>query len=544
MKGMGKIRSFILLLAVAMALPAFADWTGTLVSCQEDLESSAQQREKADLKRQAFIAEFVDLILADEAQNQAWMDDALNTPPGTDIHFIIENASMKKLNDKVFKNKDLVTAITNYHKVLFREELNRRAPNLKLRPYQDFKSTRSTISGTIPGSATNVIEAFIEANTRFFTSERLKAIVRAEDMAQIEFRLGAGYSESEAALAARDARDNGGSSNLSLFWDPRVSSRLEAKLTEFKTLHKRLLERLTGTALVVPERGQIGLHLDIFAASRKATKINLLTTLRQLFPHEKLDQSAAEMILKYTQLADEFSPSVLVAKRELLSIHDAPFGAMSLDFIGLGAENLRATVKALVHAKDLASAVRLTRINERKVTKAFEKRKELVRAVFTDYFFGQVNVRFSGDDGVIIPGRAIEFREQLYLLQKLSFIMPRPYFRMAVIDAEGAAFVDSSQLITHGESVEKTMRPILSATLGNENLSELSIDTFMPDTGHFRKVYLALGAKKKLTWTQRKIIRDAFEKAVKTVEAQVRAQGLAIEYEATEAFVIFGKKPY
>jgi hypothetical protein len=534
---------FLLTLFFAMN-PAIAKSTGNMALCQVDLESSKQQRAMADKERQEFIAEFADLILADETQNLAWIEDALNTPPGTDIHFIIENAWMKKLNDKVFKNKDLVTALTNYHKTLFREELNRRAPKLKLHPYQDFKSTRPTLSGRVSGSATAVTEAFVQANARFYASKRLRAIIRAEDMKEIGFRLGAGYSESEAALAGRDARDNSGNSNFSLFWDPRVSARLEAKLSTFKNLHQLLIDQLSRTALLVSERGQLGLHLDIFASSRKAKKSDFLATLRQLFPNEKLDQGVADLILKYTQIADEFSPSVLVAKRELLSIHEAPFGAISIDFIGLGAENLRATAQALIQAEDLATAVRLTRTYEREVTAAFEKRKDLVRAAFADYFSGQVNVRFSGDDGVIIPGRAIEFREQLYLVQKLSLIMPRPYFRMAVIDAEGAAYVDSSQLITHGESVEKNMRQILGETLGSESLSDLSIDTFMPDTGKFRKVYLVLGAKKKLTWPQRKIIRAAFERAVETLENQVRAQGLAIEYQATEAYVIFGKKPY
>ena len=535
---------FISIVVSISTMPAFAEGKVNLAHCQVELESINQHRAMAEKMRQDFIAEFADLIFADEAQNQAWIDDALNAPTGTDLHVIIENAWMKKLNDKVFKNKDLVTALTNYHKQLFLEELNRRAPQLKLRPYQDFKSTRLTFAGTHQNSTTAVNEAFVQANARFYGSARLKSILRAEDMTEVWFRLGAGHSESEAALAARDARDNGGNANLSFFWDPRVSARLEAKLASFKDLHTQLVERLRGTGLLDSKRGQPSLHLDIFVASRRATRTNFLVTLSQLFPNEQLDQKTAELILKYTEIADEFSPSVLVAKRELLSIHDAPFGAISLDFIGLGAENLRATVQALIRAKDLATAVRLTRINERAVTKAFEKRKELVRAVFTDHFLGLVNIRFSGDDGVIIPGRAIEFREQLYLVQKLSLIMPRPYFRMVVIDSEGAAFVDSSQLITHGESVEKTMRPILSATLGNETLSELSIDTFMPDTGHFRKVYLVLGAKKKLNWAQRKIIRDAFEKAVKTVEAQVQAQGLAIEYQAAEAYVIFGKKPY
>lgn len=495
--------------------------------------------------RQAFIEEYAEMIFADEAQNQAWIDDALKSLSIGDIHALIENSWMKKLNDKIIKNKDLVTALTNFHKKLFLEEFRKRRVPLKLEPYQDFKSTRLTLPATFDSKLLSELEAaFVAANSRFYSDPTLKAILRAEDMRDSWFRMGIGQSETQAALAARDARDNGGANNVSYYWDSKVKDRFTAKLESFKEMHKKILKALANTSLLVKERGWTGPHVDVFAAARKATPENFLQTLRDIFPGQTIDQSTAELILKYSELADEFSPSILVAKRELLTIHDAPFGAFSIDFLGLGAENLRGTVKALVKAKDLNDAVRLTRKHEREITEIFNFRKGLVRAAAYEYFQGQVSMRFSGDDGIIIPGREVTLRDQLHLVQKLAALLPKPYFRMALINAEGAAGNESSQLITHGESIEKELREVLRRKLGGPREREISLEVYITDTGKFRKVFLIMSGKKKLNEEEKKSVRNSFPLAVKTIEEQVRKQGLNIEYDPTEIFAIFGAKPY
>lgn len=511
--------------------------------CRGDLASVGQVRELDPALRQAFIDEFAEMVFADEFQNQRWIDDALNVSSIDDIHVLIENSWIKKLNDKIFKNKDLVTALTNYHKKLFLEEFRKRAVALKFEPYQDFKSTRLTLPGPVdPLKLSELEAAFIAANKIFYASDRLKQILRAEDMKDAWFRMGVGQSENQAALAARDAREHGGAKNLSYFWDPLVTGRFTKKLGQIKIMQSQITDRLKNTNLLVKERDWTGLHIDIFAAARKAQPNDFLETLNQLFPGQNLDPAIAHLILEYSVLADEFSPSVLVAKRELLTIHDAPYGAFSLDFIGLGAENLRGTVKALAEAKDLNDAVRLTRLHEREVTEIFHQRIAMVRSAVEEYFKGQISTRFSGDDGILIPGREVTLRDQLYMIQKLSQLMPRPFFRMSMINAEGAAHAGSSQIITHGESIEKVLRQMLLGGLGSQRLSEISLETFIPDAGNHRKVFLIMGAKKKFTEAEKKVLRNAFPTAVKIVESQVKDQGLAIEYNPTEIFAIFGKR--
>ncbi len=532
----------LLTISILLAhLPAYAKLDND--TCLRDLESVEVLRKEDQYLRQAFIDEFAELVLADERQNQTWIDDALASLSRNDIHILIENSWMKKLNDKILKNKDFVTALTNYQKVLFLEEFGKRMIALKHSPYQDFKTTRLTLTAPVADAVLLELEAaFTAANERFYSSPRLNAIMRESDLRENWFRMGIGQNETQAGLAARDARDHGGPKGISYYWDKQVHARFQSQFERVKTMHEQVIERLgAGSKLLVQERGWVSLHIDVFTAARKSTAKDFTQTLEQLFPGRKIKQSIAKLILDYCQAADEFSPSVLVAKREHLTVHDAPFGAISMDFIGLGAENLRGTVKALVRAKTLDEAVRLTRVSEREVTKVFEKRKAIVKSAIEKFFGGQVSMRFSGDDGIIIPEREITLRDQLLLMQALSQLLPRPYFRMAVINAEGANTENSSQLITHGESVEKALRQILLRDLGGQRLAEISFNTFIPDTGVLRKVNLIMSGKKKLTDAEKKIIRRSFVVAVKLIESQVQAQGLNIEYDPTEIFAIFGK---
>lgn len=535
---------FFALFLFTISFAAFATELDTKADCRGDLTAAGQSRQDADALRRAFIEEFAEMIFADERQNQIWINDALQSLARNDVHVMIENSWMKKLNDKILKNKDFVTALTNYQKVLFLEELGKRAIKLKLDPYQDFKTTRLTLAEPVDAGTLSELEAaFKAANDRFYASPRLVPILRETDLRENWFRMGVGHNENQAALAARHARDHGGKLGISYYWDGKVHAGLETKLKHIKDMHARILARLSDSKLVVTERGWAGLHLDVFAAARKATPEDFLGTLEQMFPGTKLTKSTAKLILNYAELADEFSPSVLVAKREHLVIHDAPHGALSIDFIGLGAENLRGTTKALVKAKDLDHAVKLTRVSEREVTKIFNQRKKMVNLAIQEYFAGEVSMRFSGDDGIIIPGRAVTLRDQLYLVQKLSQLLPRPFFRMAVLNAEGAGMETSSQLITHGESIEKILRQILLRSLGAKRLGEISFSTFIPDIGHFRKVTLIMSGKKDISADEKKILRNSFSTAVKLIEEQVQAQGLMIEYDPNEIFAIFGKRP-
>jgi len=539
-KMMRTLARLFLLLLIFCASASGAHSRVQQADCQSDLTLQESRQEA----RQEFIRRYAEKIYAGETQNQAWIDDALNQTDRRDIHVLVENAWIKKLNDQVFKNKDLVTALTNYHKELFLEELANHPLPVKLDPYQDFKSTRLTLSPVAgPAALPQLEQLFKNTNERFSASPVLREILRDEDRAASWFRMGIGRNEAEAALAARHAREHVEAKGFSYFWDSAVQTSFAKKLSEVQAMHVQIIAQLRHSPLVEVNREDPALKLDVFAAARKSSKQEFLAVLRQLFPSAILSQDTAELILRYTQLGDEFSPSVLVAKRELLTVHNAPFGAMSIDFIGLGAENLRGTLSALVSARDLNDAVFRTRQKEREVTRLFDQRKAMVEKTIRDHFAGQVRLRFSGDDGIIVPERELTLRDQLFLIQKLSRLLPQPFFRMAVISADGAADADSSQLMTHGESIEKVLRQMILRDLGAARANQISLQVFIPDTGARRKVFLIMGAKGLLNETEKKTLRNAFPGAVKMVQEQVRAQGHDIEYDGIEIFAIFpGRK--
>jgi hypothetical protein len=237
--------------------------------------------------------------------------------------------------------------------------------------------------------------------------------------------------------------------------EPLVRENLTRKLARVKELHARVVSELRPLGLA----GGEGLALEVFAEARKAkTAADLRSGIQNLTGGARVEGEVAARVLEYIRAVDEFSPNMLVAKRELLTIHDAPHGAISIDFIGLGAENIQGTAKALIEARDLDDAVRLARLEEREVTRRFNARKSLVERAALEFFGAQASVRFSGDDGIIVPPRAFLMGDQIQFMRKLSSLLPRPFFRMVVLGADGATSSNSSELITQAESIEKKLR--------------------------------------------------------------------------------------
>ncbi|MGZ3722481.1 MAG: hypothetical protein ACXVA9_06105 [Bdellovibrionales bacterium] len=526
------IRTLALILAFAFVRPPAWGMTLEEVACQDGLLRKGYRQDI----RESFVPKFAEKVYASDQENQKWIDVALSA--ARRIHVVAENSRLKELNDKIFKNKDLVTALTNFQKELFIEELRKRLPGLAYEFYSDFKSIRLAIAEPVSAEDYATLETvFTEANRRFYASPVLTQITRGMDMSRPWFHMGVGQSADQAALAARYARIDGGAKQIRYYWEPAVKKNLLEKLEIVRALHLELLEELHGTGLA----GTTGLALDVFAEARKATLAEGLgANLSQMSLGAPVSLATAEKILKYLQATDEFSPNMLVAKRETLTIHDAPYGAISLDFIGLGAENLKSTVKALIESSDLEDAVRRTRAEERLVTKLFEQRKTLVRAAVDHFFDGQVTSRFSGDDGVIIPQREFLWSDQLFLIQKLSSLMPRPFFRMAVVNKEAAASANSSQIITHAESVEKKLRTLMLKQFGASLLNEMNFSVAIFDSGAHRKVYLAYGASRVFTEDEKKIFKKMFPQAVLAVQTDVQAQGEKISYEAVDIYAVGG----
>jgi hypothetical protein len=488
------------------------------------------RRPERQTLREAFIRQFASQIYATEEENQKWIDESLAPGASHGFYVVMENAWLKRLNDQVIKDKDLVTALTNYHKELFLKNLKPALGSMPHDIYSDFKSVRLKVQAPLSDSLKIRLQEMFEiTNEEFFTQPLLKNILRAQDLRPEWFTMGVAASADEASSLAED----GGH----MFWDASFENLLENKRQEIQDLEKHLRESFKNTPLLDPSTSSF--TLEVFTHGRKAPSPEKLKELLDFeFPEHPIALPEIESLYRYLRLVDDFSPPLLIAKREILSLQEAPYGAISLDFIGLGAENLRGTARALSGARHLHEVFQRAREEEREVTRLFQQRKLWVRETVESYFQGAVNLRFSGDDGVIVPRRPFEMRDQLLLVQRLSRLMPRPYFRMSFINAQGASSAYSSQLITHAEGIEKILRLLLQRSLGREAIQKIHIGVFNPDVSDQRTVFLVLGLDLPLSQEQKHHIRADFHKAVKMVEEDLRAKGGEIQYEDGEVFAV------
>lgn len=177
----------------------------------------------------------------------------------------------------------------------------------------------------------------------------------------------------------------------------------------------------------------------------------------------------ARRIVKFFEAVDLFSPSLIVEDRTTVTVNEAPHGAFSMDFAGLGAQNLLGTIEALLQAETAEEGIQLARVKEQEVTKIFnERKKELVEKI--EFYFGQGNthVAFSGDEGVVVPSREIRLFDIMQLHALFFEVFGESKLRLTFMppDQNGSG-VDTS-LVSAAEAVEKTLRRELTGELPPE----------------------------------------------------------------------------
>lgn len=504
-------------------------------SCIELLRSPDRQQVRRD-----FIANYADKTYTSEAQNQAWIESSLRNAQYERFYVVMENAELKRLNDEILKDKDLVTALTHFQKEVFLEQIQKDFPELQIKVYSDFKSVRLEVLSPIDTSMFARFKmSFDTANRSFYRNPPVREILRNTDLNQapLWFALGVGETADQASLAARGARLK--ASRGQLFSESGFQYLMRQKIEIIQANYQELITELSETSLVENDK----LKLQVYVLARKAsTSEKLLAELRIEFGNV-LSIDTANKIKELTMLADEFSPSMLIAKRETLTLHEAPFGAITLDFIGLGGENLKATTEALLSANGLRSALELTRTSEREVTELFILKKQNVSNVVKDYFNNRVSIKFSGDDGVIIPQREFWLRDQLALMRQLAALSPDPYFRMTTLHQRASQAEDSAQFITHAESIEKLLRPLIRQHMGSEINRQVSINAFISGDDQNRDVHLVLNSGLDFKRSEKDMLVKLFHQAVRDFEHQLRLQGEEMSYEAVEAYAITPSTP-
>ena len=111
---------------------------------------------------------------------------------------------------------------------------------------------------------------------------------------------------------------------------------------------------------------------------------------------------------------------------------------MSADFAGMGAANLSGTAKALAKADDLDSAIKLTRLEEKRITQDFVLKKENFENKVNQYLvskkhMGETKVNCSGDDCVVITAKNMDTKTKTELVRRVAGYRHNSLFLVVVV---------------------------------------------------------------------------------------------------------------
>lgn len=479
--------------------------------------------------RTAFIDRNLLKTFTTPEQNQKWIDLADSTAKKGELVFLdVENAYLKKLNDTT-NDKNFITSLTNKHKeIMFSKikEFEAKNPGLEVIPYSDFKSSRFAFKGKIPADLNDQLaKVFTDANKDFTTVLRASTVVKADDPVEDWFRSGIGNTADQANMAAKYSRSIEGKNVLQNYSSPDIQEKLYTTKGRIESIREniernlsqstQLLEKVDGTNKFI-------LKSDVIDVLRKSDSTETAReSLKKFYGVEVTDNQALEM-KNYVSDVDQFNPGIRTAKREFANFSEATNGGMSADFAGMGAANLSGTAKALAKADDLDSAIKLTRLEEKRITQDFVVKKENFENKVNQYLvskkhMGETSVNCSGDDCVVITAKNMDTKTKAELIQRLSRDDNPSGMRVAFIADQIKDSATRNVLAAHGESVEKILRKKMAGEIQTEKLQKIlfSVDVKGQNFGEGEMKLIIGNSQVQLTPTERQKIQNVFNESVK-----------------------------
>jgi hypothetical protein len=477
-------------------------------------------------KREQIKAKLLNSEYTTEAENLNWIAKA-ERPRAKDQLFIeIENAKLKQLNDTL-KDKDLVTSMTNMHKQLSIEEfteLAKKYPGLKFYPYSDFKSLRFAIEGEIPATfQSDIAVAFSRAQKKFDVWAKTNKLIRETDEPVTSwFKMGSGQLADEASAAARFARTQPESKSVVHFASSEVSQSLALGLQRTDGLRSEIVERLANSNLVEKSRqGPSLLKTDVFEVLRKSSNATeAAEKLKKRFGLAEINPELAGKMFEYSRSVDSFSPSLYIGKREVATLEAADKGGFSVDFVGLGAQNISGTAAALAGAQDVSAALERARQAEKKVTSIFTERRNSVKEISEGTLGSKLKTVCSGDDCVGVPAVPLSLPEKQRLLNSLASQTDGANLRVAFIQPGIKNREARSVIAVHGEQIEKYLRESLEGQIEPQRLKGVLFAVDMKATNiGVGRASLIMGQSPSLSLSaiEKSKIDDAFKSAVESL---------------------------
>ncbi|MAF77739.1 MAG: hypothetical protein CME60_06215 [Halobacteriovoraceae bacterium] len=490
-----------------------------------------------------FIERLIDYSPTSSLENKAWIHSARNTQTGG-LFLDIENAALKRLNDSL-GDKNLVTALTNqYKKILFDEmdQLQRKYPNLNILKYSDFKSTRFSFSGEIPTSFHDELENLYKRTNQKFDqliSQLPELNIPSKENPSRWFTAGIGTTADQAGISARSARDlTRESSRIIKIGDIRAG--LQEKMKTIESTRQRVLAALESSPHLIDSQHSIP-QVEIFEVLRKnkdKQADELISIFKNRFNHQ-LNPAELEDLRSYALQVDQFSPGIWLEDRVLANLDDAVSGGFSVDFKGMGAENMAQVARDLTNSSSVDDALKRIRSGEAKVTEEFNQSKSDFQNLVSEtlnHFNIPITTKCSGDDCVSIPNTALPDLAKDKLLEALAKRPNPAKYRVSFVPP-GVDQEVRSTLAAHGELIEKALRSQITGHNRNfiepHIMDQISIGIEMPSqlaTGRVR-LHIKASQRIELTSSQRELIEKQLNQAIEQVNEDLSLEtGLKTSY--------------
>lgn len=474
-------------------------------------------------------------------QRKEWISFAQNSKPEDgNLFFCIELSNLRELNTGL-KDKNLVTSISHKYKEIL-ETLGRQVvrkwdlQEQTLR-YSDYKSYQGvypkllTKQKSIAEFETDKAKAFAAANKIFSDYLISNGYIKASDKPEDWFRGGLGTSADEASLSARVSRYLTSPNRLRMFSSPEVQEVLRDALQWQVRYLEDISNDLKGTGLLVRTSGGAMIpHLEVFELMRKfespvELRESLIESFGNLNPERihtldrKITPTVIEKLQVYKSLIDIYSPSLMMAERNIANLEMADAGGMSADFMGLGALNLQSLAEALTLSEgSVSKAIVQARAAEVRVTIEFRKKLTAFRKVVQRYYPHTLD---SGDDFVAFSDSTLGLAGKKQLLNELAEETANSRKRIAFLAAE-ARKEERNLIVAHGEAIEKELRIVLKSKINREKLNRLlfGIDMITQNAGEgFVQVLIGAPETLQLSNSELHLIHQGTREAVKKLNS-------------------------
>ncbi len=475
------------------------------------------------------------------------------------LHFDVENAAQKKLNDLILGDKGMVDAVNNS----FFEKINKMIRNdreLMERTqayYKDYKSLRYRFQLRETDDRVyfqnKLNEIYKKANDEFvaeFKASQLHMQIPpiADQATDVSTWFMAGMDDTPllANMAARKAREmgfkNGNGKAVSFkevvdsYFDDVVSmEETRKKLASSKNLVSSGVMAPDPDGFVIPSKEMIKILRKY--KPNDATDIGeyvqqIGDKVKKMFGTHISDDEIMELT-NYFKKVDSVSPPLFIRTRDKIDLGAAVEDIVSVDFAGVGVDNAYEQMRALAkmdYSKSgvagfnkedfLKKAFQNVQRNVDGVTDSMNKAKRFFSSVTIDPNKPEFRPVFSGDDGIFMPQLKWGKNEKVELVKKLADSGDPSKYRVTFVPTK---FYDGSLIPVHqrssrivrAEDIEKKLREVAVAVdkIKPERAGRMIFAVESIPMSRGGKFNLIVGGHK-LSEEEKNILNDSLKKVI------------------------------